>query len=72
MLVVSHESGAERKNHTSSGAAPCMLPFHVQVFHEYPQDLLDRAALSPLLTQSLLILVIVPTQVQALALCLEL
>lgn len=45
-----------------------MLPFHVQIFYQYPQDLLDRAPLSPLVTQSVLILVVAPSQVQDLAL----
>lgn len=45
-----------------------MLPFHVQIFHQYPQDLLDRAALSPLVTPSVLILVVAPSHAQDLAL----
>lgn len=44
------------------------MPFHVQIFYQYPQDLPDRAALSPLVTQSVLTLVVAPTQVQDLAL----
>ena len=43
----------------------CTLPAHVQLFiHQYPQVLLCRAALNQFIPQSVLMLVIVLTQVQ--------
>ncbi|KAK4816603.1 hypothetical protein QYF61_018651 [Mycteria americana] len=46
----------------------CTLLAHVQLFiHQYPQVLLHRAALNPLIPQSVLTLGIAPTQMQDLA-----
>ena len=55
----------------SVGFVGCELALtaHVQLFiHQYPQVLLGRAALKPFLPQTVLILGVVPTQMQDLAL----